>query len=142
MLVTSLIHCNNKTVACCMSVISLMHCNNITNERAKELNGRYMEAVRHWNIAGRPRSGPLAELKCRARDGMKLNFSERMRINFVLIKCYQNFRGENAIIYLRKLKHSNLRRNPCVLQWEEILGEQYCKPMEKSFQSNFKFCWL
>ena len=25
------------------------------------------EAVSHWNIAGRPRSGPLAELKCRAR---------------------------------------------------------------------------
>ena len=33
------------------------------NERAKELNARYREAVSHWNIAGRPRSGPLAELK-------------------------------------------------------------------------------
>ena len=32
------------------------------NERAKELNARYREAVRHWNIAGRPRSGPFAEL--------------------------------------------------------------------------------
>ena len=37
------------------------------NERAKELNARYREAVSHWNIAGRPRNGPLAELKCRAR---------------------------------------------------------------------------
>ena len=26
---------------------------------------RDQEAVSHWNIAGRPRSGPLAELKCR-----------------------------------------------------------------------------
>ena len=26
------------------------------NERAKELNARYREAVSHWNIAGRPRS--------------------------------------------------------------------------------------
>ena len=32
------------------------------NERAKVLNVRYREAVSHWNIAGRPRSGPLAEL--------------------------------------------------------------------------------
>ena len=38
------------------------------NERAKELNAGYREAVSHWNIAGHPRSGPLAELKCRARS--------------------------------------------------------------------------
>ena len=37
------------------------------NEQAKELNARYREAVSHWNIAGHPRSGPLAELKCRTR---------------------------------------------------------------------------
>ena len=36
------------------------------NVSAKELNARYREAVSHWNIAGRPRSGPLTELKCRA----------------------------------------------------------------------------
>ena len=36
------------------------------NEAAKELNARYREAVSHWNITGCPRSGPLAELKCRA----------------------------------------------------------------------------
>ena len=41
------------------------------NERAKELNARYMEAVSHWNIAERPRSGPLAELKCRARAAFR-----------------------------------------------------------------------
>ena len=30
------------------------------NEQAKELNGRYSEAVSQWNVAGRPGSGPLA----------------------------------------------------------------------------------
>ena len=42
------------------------------NDRAKELTARYRDAVSHWNTAGHPRSGPLAELKCQARAaGMK-----------------------------------------------------------------------
>ena len=41
------------------------------NERAKELNAQYRVAVSHWNIAGHPRSGPLAELKCRARTAFR-----------------------------------------------------------------------
>ena len=41
------------------------------NELAKELNARYREAVSHRNIAGRPRSGPLAELKCKARAAFR-----------------------------------------------------------------------
>ena len=43
------------------------------NERAKELNAQYREAVSHWNIAGHPRSGTLAELKGRDElpSGMK-----------------------------------------------------------------------
>ena len=41
------------------------------NERAKELNARYREEVSHWNIAGCPRSGPLAELKFRARAAFR-----------------------------------------------------------------------
>ena len=41
------------------------------NERAKKLNARCRETVRHWNIAGHPRSGPLAELKCRARAAFR-----------------------------------------------------------------------
>ena len=45
------------------------------NERAKELNAPYKEAVSHWNIAGRSTSGPLAELKCRARAA----FSHEMK---------------------------------------------------------------
>ena len=46
------------------------------NERAKELNARYRKAVSHWNIAGGPRSGPLAELKGRARAAFRheINF--------------------------------------------------------------------
>ena len=41
------------------------------NERAKELNARYREAMSHWNIGGRPRSGPLTQLKCRARAAFR-----------------------------------------------------------------------
>ena len=37
----------------------------------KELNGRYREAVSHWNIALHSRSGPLTELKCRARAAFR-----------------------------------------------------------------------
>ena len=35
----------------------------------------YREAPSHCNIAGRPRSGPVAELKCRARAA----FSHEMK---------------------------------------------------------------
>ena len=56
----------------CRVVSNYFGCGNIKNskpgwnERAKELNARYREAVSHWNIAGHPRSGPLLELKCKA----------------------------------------------------------------------------
>ena len=48
-------------------------------ERAKELNAQYREAVSHWNIDMRSRSGPLAELKCRARVAFwhEMNIFER-----------------------------------------------------------------
>ena len=46
-----------------------------------------------------------------------------MRINFVLSQCYQNFKGENAMISGRKLKHSILRRNPCHLSVGDPSGE-------------------
>ena len=57
------------------------------NELAKELNARYKEAVSHWNITGRMRNGPLAELKSRAHAAfsMKLNFTVKININFVSI---------------------------------------------------------
>ena len=42
------------------------------NERAKEFNACYREAMSHWNIAGHPRSGPLAELKYWARAASAL----------------------------------------------------------------------
>ena len=41
------------------------------NVQAKEFNAQCSQAVSHWNIAGRPRSGPLAELKCRARAAFR-----------------------------------------------------------------------
>ena len=40
------------------------------NERAKKLNAQYEEALSLY-IAGRPRSGPLAELKCWARAAFR-----------------------------------------------------------------------
>ena len=70
------------------------------NERAKELNARYREAVSHWNIAGRPRSGPLAELKCRARAAFRheMKCLRKNEDQLRLSQCYQNFKGENAMI--------------------------------------------
>ena len=55
-------------------------------------------------------------------SGMKWIFWKRMRINFVLSHCYQNFKGENAVISGRKLTHSILIRNPWYTQWEKLLG--------------------
>ena len=85
------------------------------NEREKELNAQYKEAVSHWNIAGRLRSGPLLSWNVGLSCPQAWNefFSERIRINFVPNQCFQNFKGENAMISGRKLKHSTLRMNPC-----------------------------
>ena len=48
-------------------------------KRGKDIFGMQKPSkfnVSHWNIAGRPRSGPLAELKCRARPAFRheINF--------------------------------------------------------------------
>ena len=75
------------------------------NERAKELNARYREAVSHWNIAGRPRSGPLAKLKCRARDA----FRQEM-----------NFLRENEDQLRSQSMLSKLQRAECNDFWKEI----------------------
>ena len=95
------------------------------NGLAKELNARYREAVSHWNIVGRPRSCPLAELKCRARPVFRHEMKflreneDQLRSQTMLSKL----RRGNAMIYGRKLKHSTLRRNPCHKQWNELLGK-------------------
>ena len=62
-----------------------------------------------------------------------------MRIN-VLNQFKWNVKMENAIISLRKLKHSILRRNAATNSGRNFWGKQYCKPMERSFQCNSKFC--
>ena len=78
-----------------------------------ELNARYREAVSHWNVAGRHRSGPLAELKCRARAAFRHEMKffreneDQLRSQSMLSKL------QRAMISGRKLKHSTLRRNPC-----------------------------
>ena len=75
------------------------------NERANELNARYRKAVSHWNIAGHPRSGPLAELKCRARAA----FRHEMK-----------FLRENEDQLPSQSMLSKLRRGECNDFWKEI----------------------
>ena len=84
------------------------------NEQAKELNARYREAVSHWNIAGRPRSGPLAELKGRARA----TFRHEMK-----------FLRENEDQLRSQSMLSKLRRGECNDFWKEI---KVLKPKKES----------
>ena len=85
------------------------------NEQTKELNARYREAVSHWNIAGHPRSGPLAELKCRARAAFthEITFlrenEDQLRFQSMLSKLQ---RGE-CNDFWKEIKALNLIRNPC-----------------------------
>ena len=75
------------------------------NERANESNAQYREAVRKWNIAGSPRSGPLAELKCLALDA----FRHEM-----------NFLRENEDQLRSQSMLSKLQRGECNEFWKEI----------------------
>ena len=75
-------------------------------------------------------------------SGMKWNFWETMRINFVVSQWYQNLKWENSMIFGMKLKHSTWERIPATNSGRNFWLEQYCKPMVISFQFNSKFCWL
>ena len=75
------------------------------NEWTKELNAGYREPVSHWNIAGRPRSGTLAELKCRARAA----FRHQMI-----------FFRENGDQIRSQSMLSKLQRGECNDFWKEI----------------------
>ena len=75
------------------------------NERANELNARYREAVSHWHIAGSPRSGPLAELKCTARTA----FRHEMK-----------FLRENEDQLRSQSMLSKLQRRECNKFWNSI----------------------
>ena len=85
------------------------------NERPKELNARYREAVSHWNIAGRPRSGPLAELECMAgaafRHGM--NFFRENEDQLRSQSTLSKLRKGECNDFSKEIKALNLRRNPC-----------------------------
>ena len=85
------------------------------NERAKELNARYRVSVSQWNIAGRPRSRPLAEIKCTAQAPFRheMKFLRENEDQLRSQSMQSKLKGENAMISGRKLKHSILRRNPC-----------------------------
>ena len=110
------------------------------NERAKELNARYREAVSDWNIAGRPRSEPLAELKCRARAA----FRHKMKF---LRENEDQLRSQSMLSKLRRGEYNDFwkeikARIPATDNGRNFWGKQCCKPMEGSFQCNSKFCWL
>ena len=75
------------------------------NEQAKELNARYRDSVSHWNIAWRPRSDPLAELKCHARAA----FRHQMK-----------FLRENEDQLRSQSMLSKLQRGECNDFWKEI----------------------
>ena len=74
----------------------------------------------NWNIAGRPRSGPLAKLKCRARAA----FRHEMKY----------FR-ENEDQLHSQSKLSKLRRGECNDFWKEIKA---LKPTKKSLPLTVK----
>ena len=78
------------------------------------MNARYREAVGHWNIAGHPRSGPLAEVKGRARAA----FRHEMK-----------FLRENEDQLRSQSMRSKLRRGECNDFWKEIKA---LKPNKKS----------
>ena len=69
----------------------------------------------HWNIGGRPRSGPLAELKCRARAAfrheMKLlrENEDNLRSQSMLSKFRRGERND----FWKEIKALNPKKNPC-----------------------------
>ena len=71
----------------------------------KELNARHREAVSHWNIAGHPRSGSLAELKCMARAA----FRHKMKF---LIENEDQLHSQSML--------SKLQNEKCNDFWKEI----------------------
>ena len=82
------------------------------NEWGEEFNAQYMEAVSHWNTAGHPRIGPLAELKCLARAA----FRHEMK-----------FLKENEGQLCFQSMLSKLQRGDCNDFWKEINGIGWSK---------------
>ena len=85
------------------------------NERANELNARYWEAVSHCNIAGRPRSGPIEELKCSGRAAF------RHEMNF-LKENEDQLRSQSLLSELQRGERSDF--------WKEIKA---LNPNKESF---------
>ena len=98
----------------------------------------------HWNIAWRPRSGPLAEVKCQARAAFRHEIKflreneDQLRSQSMLSKLQ---RGE-CNDFWKEIKALNKEGIPATNSGRNFCGEQYCKPVERSFQCNGKFCSL
>ena len=97
------------------------------NEPAKGLNTKYTEAVSHWNIAGSPRSGPLAELKCRARAAFRhemklLSENEDEVHSQIMLSKLQ--RGE-CNDFWKKIKAHKPKKESLPFIGEDFLGDKY-----------------
>ena len=100
----------------------------------------------HWNIAWGPRSGPLAELKYRARAAFRHETKflgeneDQLRSQSMLSKLR---RGE-CNDFWKKIKALKLKKESLPLTVGGTSGESNIAnlSMEGSFQCNSKFCWL
>ena len=116
------------------------------NERAKELNARYREAVSHWNIAGRPISGPLEELKCWVRAAFRHEMKflreneDQLRSQSMLLKLQMGECND----FWKEIKALTSKKESLPLTVGGTSGESNIANiyMERSFQCNCKFCWL
>ena len=96
------------------------------NERAKELNCGYREAVSHLYIAGRPRSGPLAELKCRkpAAFSHEMKFlrenEDRLRSQSILSKLQKGQCND----FWKKIKALNQKKESLPLTVGRTSGKR------------------
>ena len=85
------------------------------NERAKELNARYREALSHWNISGHPRSDPPAELKCWVRAAFRheMKFLRENEDQLHSQSMLSKLQRGDCNHFWKEIKALNLRRNPC-----------------------------
>ena len=115
------------------------------NERAKELNAKYREAVSYWNIAGRPRSGPIAELKCRARAAFRheMKFLRENEDQLHSQSMLSKLQWGECNDFWKEIKALKPKKESLPLTVGSTSGESnFANLWKDSFQCNRKFCWL
>ena len=94
---------------------------------------RYRETVSHCNIAGLPRSGPLAELKYRARAAFRheMKFLRENEDKLCPQSMLSKLRSGECSDFWQEIKALNLEGIPATNSGRNFWGKQYCKPMER-----------